>query len=67
MATVRQLADLFDGFWNAAHPFDASYNGVLGFDHLVPDLSEECQAAWRAQLDAMLADARSRQSMGQPP
>jgi hypothetical protein len=62
MATVQQLADLFDGAWNAAHPFDASYNGVLGFDHLVPDVSVEGQAAWRAQLDAKLADARSLQS-----
>jgi uncharacterized protein (DUF885 family) len=62
MATVRELADQFDSAWNSAHPFEASYIGVLGFDNLVPDLSEEGESAWRAQLDWMLDDARSLQS-----
>ena len=64
MATVRQLADSFDSAWNAAHPFDASYMGIAGFDHLVPDISDEGQAGWRAQVDRILADARSVQPDG---
>jgi hypothetical protein len=62
MTTVPELADAFDRAWNTNHPFDASYMGVLGFDHLVPDLSEEGQEAWGARLNGMLAEAEALRS-----
>ena len=55
---VRELADRFHERWLRAHPFTASLYGIPGYDDRVPDDSEAGEAAWRAELESMLADAR---------
>jgi uncharacterized protein (DUF885 family) len=58
MSSARELADRFHNDWLATHPFDASYMGVPGFDNLVPDASEEGDAARRSALERALDEAR---------
>ena len=55
---VRELADTFHEHWLATHPFVASYYGIPGYDNRVPDDSEAGEAAWRAELNSLLAAAR---------
>ena len=56
--SVRELADQFHERWLRAHPFTASLYGIPGYDDRVPDDSEAGEAAWRAELEAIRADAR---------
>jgi uncharacterized protein (DUF885 family) len=55
--SVRELADAFQKRWLATHPFSASSYGIPGYDDQVPDDSEAGDAAWRAELQSVLADA----------
>ena len=64
MSTVRELADAFHQSWLATHPFAASTLGIPGYDDRVPDDSEEGDAGWRAELEAVLADARRLEDQG---
>jgi uncharacterized protein (DUF885 family) len=57
MTTARQLADRVHTAWLSAHPFAASSYGIPGYEHLVPDDSEEADEARRLELEAMLAEA----------
>ncbi len=59
VASPRDLADRFHQAWLAANPLEASTLGVPGYDHQVPDASEAGTAAWRAQVEAVLADTRA--------
>jgi uncharacterized protein (DUF885 family) len=56
---VRDLADRFHNEWLAAHPFDASYYGIPGFDDRVPDDSAAGEAAWRSAVEAVLGEAHA--------
>ena len=56
-SSVRELADSFHERWLARNPFAATIYGISGYDDQVPDDSEEDEAAWRAELESMLADA----------
>src|ERR1700733_7168907 len=57
-ATVRDLADNFHERWLATNPFGASLYGIPGYDAEVPDDSEAGEAAWRAELESVLAQAQ---------
>jgi uncharacterized protein (DUF885 family) len=57
MPTVRELTDTFHERWLAVNPFAASNYGIRGYDDRVPDDSEPGEAAWRAELESVLADA----------
>jgi uncharacterized protein (DUF885 family) len=57
MPGPRQLADRFHEAWLAAHPFAATTYGIPGYDDRVPDASEAGDEAWRATVQAVLADA----------
>ena len=59
MATPRQLADRFHAAYLAARPFEASMDGIPGYDDRVPDASEAGDAAWRSTVEAVLAEARA--------
>jgi uncharacterized protein (DUF885 family) len=59
MSDVRELADRFHVGWLTEHPFAASSYGIPGYEHLVPDDSEEGDAAWRSRLETTLAEARA--------
>ena len=59
MPTPRQLADRFQTAYLTARPFEASMDGIPGYDHLVPDASEAGDSAWRSVVDAVLAEARA--------
>jgi uncharacterized protein (DUF885 family) len=58
MATVRELADAFNAKWLAAHPFDASYMGIPGYEDQVPDASEAGDQSWRSTVDEVLLAAQ---------
>jgi uncharacterized protein (DUF885 family) len=58
MTTARSLADRYHEEWLDAHPFFASELGIPGRDDRVPDDSEEGESRRRAQVEAVLADAR---------
>jgi len=58
IASVLGLVDTFHERWLAAHPFDASNFGLSGYDDRVPDDTEAGEAARRAELESVLADAR---------
>ena len=61
--SVRELADAFHERWLATNPFAASNYGIPGYDDQVPDDSEAGEAAWRRELESMLADARGVDEM----
>src|SRR5260370_42188208 len=54
---ARDLADRFHRRWLEANPFAATMYGIAGYDHLLPDESEEGQQAWRAEDGQFLAEA----------
>jgi uncharacterized protein (DUF885 family) len=56
-ASVRELSDNFHERWLATNPFAASLYGLPGHDGRVPDDSEAGDAAWRTELESVLADA----------
>lgn len=58
IGSVHELADGFHERWLATHPFDASMYGIPGYEDRVPDDSEAGEAAWRAELDSILAGTR---------
>jgi len=62
--TPRELADQFHEEWLAHNPFTATMYGIPGHDAEVPDDSEAGEAAWREQVDAALAEARSVDTSG---
>jgi hypothetical protein len=55
--SVRGLADTFHDRWLARNPFAASVYGIPGYEDRVPDDSEAGEAAARAELESVLADA----------
>ena len=55
----RELSERFHQRWLEVHPFAATSYGIPGFDHLLPDASEEGNAAWRAEAEATRRDADS--------
>src|SRR5512146_2911040 len=59
MTAARDLADRFHARWLRANPFAATMYGVPGYDHLLPDASEEGQQAWRAEAERFLGEAAS--------
>ena len=59
MTSVRDLAEEFHCEWLAAHPFDASYDGIPGFDDRVPDDSEGGEMAWRSAVEAVRTEAHA--------
>ena len=56
-SSVRELADAFHERWLTRNPFAASVYGIPGHDDEVPDDSEEGEAAWRAELESIRAEA----------
>jgi uncharacterized protein (DUF885 family) len=54
MTAARDLADRFHERWLHANPFAATMYGIPGYDHLLPDDSEEGQQAWRAEAGRFL-------------
>src|SRR5580704_9808216 len=59
MVAVKELADRYHSGWLAAHPFDASYMGVPGYDDAVPDDSPAGEDRRRSEVEAVLVDAGS--------
>lgn len=57
MATVKALADRYHTGWLVAHPFDASYMGVPGYDDAVPDASVAGEELRRSEVEAVMAEA----------
>jgi uncharacterized protein (DUF885 family) len=57
MATVKALADRYHSGWLAAHPFDASFMGVPGYDEAVPDASPAGEESRRSEVEVVLAEA----------
>src|SRR6516164_9275916 len=57
MTAARDLADRFHQRWLEANPFAATMYGIPGYDHLVPDESEEGEQAWRAEAERFGAEA----------
>jgi uncharacterized protein (DUF885 family) len=57
--SARELADRFHEQWLRANPFAATSYGIPGYDHLLPDESEEGQRAWRAQAEGFLREAEA--------
>jgi uncharacterized protein (DUF885 family) len=56
MGTVKALADRYHTGWLVAHPFDASYMGVPGYDDAVPDASSAGEALRRSEVQAVMAE-----------
>jgi uncharacterized protein (DUF885 family) len=56
-AGVRERAEEFHQRWLEQHPLAASAYGIPGFEHLMPDASEEAQAAWRAEAQSARDEA----------
>ena len=57
MTSARDLADRFHQRWLEHNPFGATSYGIPGYDHLVPDESEEGEQAWRAEIEQFLGEA----------
>jgi len=57
VTAVGDLADRFHQRWLEANPFAATMYGIPGYDHLVPDESEEGEQAWRAVAERFGAEA----------
>jgi uncharacterized protein (DUF885 family) len=55
--SVRELTDTFHERWLATNPLAASNYGIPGYDDRMPDDSEAGEAAWRAELESVLAEA----------
>jgi uncharacterized protein (DUF885 family) len=67
MSAARDLADRFHGEWMAFHPFAANALGVPGYDHLVPDASEEGADGWAARVGQIEAEAEALARSGLSP
>jgi uncharacterized protein (DUF885 family) len=59
MTSARDLADRFHERWLEKNPLAATSYGIAGYDDLVPDISEEGEQAWRAELEEFLSEARA--------
>jgi uncharacterized protein (DUF885 family) len=59
VTAVGDLADRFYAEWLAAHPLAASALGVVGYDHQLPDMSEQGEAERRARISRLGEEARS--------
>lgn len=57
MTTVQDLAGRFHASWLEAHPFAATTYGVPGYDHLMPDDSDEGEERRRRALGSFLSEA----------
>lgn len=64
MSSVADLAGRFHASWLEAHPFAATSYGVPGYDHLMPDDSEQGDARRRGALEAFLAEATAMDGAG---
>src|SRR5208282_3509069 len=49
--------DRFHQRWLQHNPFTATSYGIPGYDDLVPDVSEEGEQAWRAEIEQFLREA----------
>jgi uncharacterized protein (DUF885 family) len=56
MTQARDLADRFHERWLHVHPFSATTYGIPGYDHLLPDDSEEGHQAQRAEAERFASD-----------
>jgi uncharacterized protein (DUF885 family) len=54
VSDTRELADRFHNRWLEVHPLAATSYGIPGFDHLVPDDSEEGDRAWRSEVNGFI-------------
>jgi uncharacterized protein (DUF885 family) len=57
MTSIADLAERFHASWLESHPFAATTYGVPGYDHLMPDDSEEADQRRREVLSGFLAEA----------
>jgi uncharacterized protein (DUF885 family) len=57
MTSPRDLADRFHERWLHANPFAATMYGIGGYDHLLPDDSEQGRRAWRAEAERFGSEA----------
>src|SRR5215472_7264704 len=66
MSSARDLADRFHERWLRVNPFAATMYGIPGYDHLLPDDSEDAHQAWRAESGEFVNQAaaidRARQT-----
>src|SRR5579864_1331811 len=56
MTRARDLADRFHERWLEKNPFAATIYGVVGYDDLVPDASEEGERVWADELRLVLRE-----------
>ena len=57
MTSIADLADRFHASWLGTHPFVATNYGVPGYDHLMPNDSEEADDRRRSELVSFAAEA----------
>ena len=62
---ARDLADRFHERWLAVHPFAATVYGIPGYDHLVPDDSEDGRQSWRDEVGGYLAGSAGLAGVGE--
>jgi uncharacterized protein (DUF885 family) len=61
MPSTRELAATFHDEWLRANPLEATRMGVAGYDQLLPDVSEEGEAAWQARVEEILSLAAAQE------
>lgn len=64
MTTVQDLAGRFHASWLETHPFAATTYGVPGYDHLMPDDSNEGEERRRQALGSFLSEADALEGAG---
>ncbi|HEY7261932.1 MAG TPA: DUF885 domain-containing protein [Trebonia sp.] len=67
MSSARDLADRFHERWLRVNPFAATMYGIPGYDHLLPDDSEDAQQAWRAEAGEFVSQAAAIDRVQQTP
>ena len=67
MSTTRELADRFHARWLEIHPLAATSYGIPGFDHLMPDDSENGTQAWRSEVGRFVEQADAVDPAGLEP
>jgi uncharacterized protein (DUF885 family) len=67
MSSARDLADRFHERWLRVNPFAATMYGIPGYDHLLPDDSEDAQQAWRAEAGEFVSQAAAIDRAQQTP
>src|SRR5215472_16923827 len=67
MSSARDLADHFHERWLRVNPFAATMYGIPGYDHLLPDDSEDAHQAWRAESGEFVSQAAAIDRAQQTP